>query len=349
MEDSATRSQAGTGIGLALTREFVQLHHGEIRGESEIGKGSTFTILLPLGRDHLSDEEVVDQTPGKEVTVQLPQPPEPENARAAPISANTQAAVKTARPLILIVEDNHDMRRYLNGCLAQSYDMIEAENGEAGYRAALKKIPDLVVSDVMMPEIDGFELCQKLKIDERTSHIPIILLTARASTESKVEGLETGADDYLVKPFDAEELQVRIKNLIEQRQKLRERFQREIILQPGQVLSSSWDEKFLQKAMALVQAEMANADFGVPELVSGVGMSRMQLHRKLHALTGLSTSRFIRTLRLKRAAELLKQRSGNVAEIAFEVGFNNVPYFHKCFREQFDKTPNEYMVPTQNS
>jgi signal transduction histidine kinase/ligand-binding sensor domain-containing protein/DNA-binding response OmpR family regulator len=351
VDEGSTRTHAGTGIGLALTQELVHLHHGQIRAESEEGKGSTFTILLPMGRDHLSDEEVVDQLSEEKIQA-LSQQPTPELVHkgiSTPVADTQTAANTNGNPLILIVEDNQDMRRFLRNCLTECYDIIEAENGESGVGTAFEKIPDLIVSDVMMPDMDGLELCRKLKSDERTCHIPIILLTARASRESKVEGLETGADDYIVKPFDAEELRVRIKNLIDQRQKLRERFQREILLPPGQVVASSCEEKFLQRAMDIVQAQMTDADFGVPGLALALGMSRVQLHRKLNALTGLSASRFIRSLRLRRATELLKQRSGNVAEIAYEVGFNNVPYFHKCFLEQFGKTPAQYISPLRNA
>jgi DNA-binding response OmpR family regulator len=245
-------------------------------------------------------------------------------------------------PIVMIVEDNRDMRTYMRDCLCQKYQLIEAIDGEDGFRKAIEDIPDLIVSDVMMPKIDGYELCQKLKSDERTSHIPIILLTARASIESKIKGLEFGADDYLIKPFDTTELRVRVKNLIEQRRKLREKFSQNIFLKPAEIAVTSYDQRFLQRTMTVIEKHLADPDFDVMLLSYEVGLSRMQLHRKLHALTNQSASEFIRSLRLKRAAELLRQHYGNVAEIAYEVGFNNPAYFAECFRRQFGVLPSEY-------
>jgi YesN/AraC family two-component response regulator len=201
----------------------------------------------------------------------------------------------------------------------------------------------MIISDVMMPNMDGFQFCEKIKTDERTSHIPVILLTARASGESKIEGLETGADDYLTKPFDAKELRVRVNNLIEQRRKLQERFRREITVQPGDITVTSIDEKFLQRAINIVEEKISNSDFNIDQFCSEIGMSRPTLNRKLRALTGLSTNEFIRTLRLKRASQLLQQKSATIIEIAYEVGFNNPSYFAECFRKQFGKSPSEFV------
>jgi signal transduction histidine kinase/DNA-binding response OmpR family regulator len=342
VDDGSTRTQAGTGIGLALTREFVELHHGKIRLESEVGKGSTFTILLPLGRDHLTDAEVVDHTPEQEAAELPLQPTEHLNAGTAPVLSDTKATDTNGRPLVLIVEDNQDMRRFLHNCLAQIYDILEAENGESGHQAALERIPDMIVSDVMMPEMDGFEFCRRIKTDERTSHIPIILLTARASKESKLEGLDFGADDYLVKPFDADELIVRVRNLIDQRQKLRERFGREITVKPQDITITSIDEKFLQRAINIVEENISNSDFDIDQFCREMAMSRSTLNRKLRALTDFSSNGFIRTLRLKRASQLLQKKSATVVEIAYEVGFNNPSYFAECFRTQFGTSPSEY-------
>jgi AraC-like DNA-binding protein len=191
----------------------------------------------------------------------------------------------------------------------------------------------------MMPKKDGYELCKALKLDEKTSHIPIILLTAKAGTESKIEGLETGADDYLTKPFDAKELLVRVKNLIDLRRKLRERFSVGQVLKPGDIAVTSIDDAFLQKAMKLVEQRMGDEEFGVEQLRNELGMSRTQLHRKLTALTNQSAGDFIRYMRLQRAKDLLKQNAGTVSEIAYQVGFNSVAYFTKCFREQFGVVP----------
>jgi len=234
------------------------------------------------------------------------------------------------------------MRSYLQDCLAIDYRVIEAVDGEDGLRRAIDKIPDLIISDVMMPKMDGFEMCGRLKSDERTSHIPVILLTARASAESKIKGLELGADDYLIKPFDRTELLVRAKNLIEQRRKLREKFSRNIFLQPQDITVSSYDQRFLQRAMDIIEQNISDPDFDVDNFRKKIGMSRVQLHRKLRSLTNQSTSEFIRSLRLRRAAILLEKKYGNIAEIAYEVGFNKPSYFADCFRKQFGQLPSEY-------
>jgi DNA-binding response OmpR family regulator len=246
-------------------------------------------------------------------------------------------------PLVLIVEDNQDLRTYLHESLAASYHILEANNGLEGYKQAIERIPDLVLSDVMMPKMDGTELCQKLKTDERTSHIPIILLTAKGDRESKLEGLEIGADEYLTKPFEFTELLVRIKNLIEGRKKLRECYSREITWQPSAISITSADERFLQKLMQVLDESIADSTFGVEQLGQELAMSRMQLFRKLKALTNQSPGEFIRSLRLQRGAELLAKGAGTVAEVAFLVGFNDPSYFTKCFQKQYGKTPSEYI------
>jgi DNA-binding response OmpR family regulator len=248
---------------------------------------------------------------------------------------------------VLIVEDNDDLRRFLRQSLSEDENLacrvIEASNGLEGYQLAMDHIPDLVVSDIMMPKMDGVEFCRLLKRDKKTDHIPVILLTAKASGESRIEGLGTGADDYLTKPFEAAELLVRIKNLIEGRKKLRERFSREITLQPASIPMTSMDEKLLQHVMQIVEEHMSDSNFGVEAFCREAGMSRTQLHRKLKALTDQSAGDFIRIMRLKRAAELLTNQVGSIAEVAFMVGFNDPSYFTKCFQKQFGKTPSEFV------
>jgi signal transduction histidine kinase/ligand-binding sensor domain-containing protein/DNA-binding response OmpR family regulator len=345
VDDSYTREHEGTGIGLALTKELVELHHGKIVVKSELNKGTTFTVYLPLGKEHLKPEEIVSEIPSEEFKLEIFQ--EEPSEGLEPSECYAPPSRRRALPLVLIVEDNRDMRIYMQDCLASNYRVIEAVDGEDGLHRAIEKIPDLIISDVMMPKMDGFEMCGRLKSDERTSHIPVILLTARASDESKIKGLELGADDYLIKPFDRTELLVRAKNLIEQRRKLRERFSRDISLQPKEIAVTSYDEKFLQRTMDIIERHLTDSEFTVDSLLKEVGLSRMQLHRKLRALINCSASEFIRVLRLKRAAQLLQQKSGNVTEIAFEVGFNNLSYFSRCFRQQFGKLPSEY-TPMKN-
>lgn len=350
-DNSAT--QGGTGIGLALTKELVGLHHGKIAVESEVGKGTTFIVELPLGKEHLTAEEIAETVSSDQFSVIDEQSPEPgiqhpptreqsHRSRDLDHYHSGQPTTNTQFPMVLIVEDHPDMRAYMRGCLEERYRVIETEDGTQGVKQAHKHAPDLIISDVMMPEMDGFELCEKVKTDARTSHIPVILLTARASADSKVEGLETGADDYLTKPFEVKELQVRIKNLIEQRRSLRERFRRELVIEPAEVTVTSTDEAFLKKVMAAVEAHIDDPDFETDDLARESAIGRRQLNRKLRALTGQSVREFIRTIRLKRAAYLLQQQSGTVTEIAYQVGFNSIGHFAKVFREQFGVAPSEY-------
>jgi DNA-binding response OmpR family regulator len=251
-------------------------------------------------------------------------------------------------PLLLVIEDNEDLRRYIRIQLEGKYRVSICTNGREGLEKAIEIIPDLIVSDLMMPEMDGYELCTRIKTDERTSHIPVILLTALATSEGRLTGLETGADDYLTKPFDTRELDVRIQNLITSRRKLREHFSNQLRqpvmfeIQPSQVEVVSADEKFLHRVTQVVEANMSNELFSVDDFSVEIGMSRMQLHRKLKSLTNHSASDFIRIMRLKRAAQLLEARAGNVTEISYLVGFNSLAYFSKCFHDYFGIQPKEY-------
>ncbi|WP_247236622.1 ATP-binding protein [Telluribacter sp. SYSU D00476] len=332
----------GTGIGLALVRELVELHQGRITVSSEAGQGACFQVLLPLippsSRTPLTTKAV------QEVPIDLLLLPHVPTAVVAThqVPDHSEPGKPDDQPIVLVVEDNDDLRAYIKAQLEPTYQVLESMNGAEGLTLAQETIPDLVISDRMMPVMDGNELCKQLKAHLPTSHIPVILLTALASTEEKVKGLETGADDYLTKPFDARELHVRIHNLIESRKKLREHFSREIRLEPTGIVVPSAEEKFLQQVMQIVEDRMGDSDFSVDEFSREVGMSRVHLHRKLKALTGQSPSDFIRMIRLKRAAQLLDARAGNVAEVAYQVGFNNLSYFSRCFREQFGRLPNEY-------
>ncbi|OGU70527.1 MAG: hypothetical protein A2V93_02815 [Ignavibacteria bacterium RBG_16_34_14] len=335
----STIKAGGTGIGLALTKELVTLLNGKINVESELSKGTEITITLPItNKSKLKhDTDLTHLLPDISTFI-------PETNRES-IKQEEDTEIIKDLPILLIVEDNLDVIRYLKSLLVTSYNVYTAMNGREGLDKALELIPDIVISDVMMPEMDGFKLCEKLKTDERTSHIPVILLTARSSDMSKLEGLETGADDYLIKPVNAKELLIRIINLIEQRRRLRERFSKDVTLSPKDIAVTSADQRFLEKAIEIVEKEMKEPDFSVEQFSKEVGMSTSQLYRKIHALTNQTPVEFIRTFRLKRAASLLNQKFGNVAEIAFEVGFNNLSYFAKCFRELFGKSPSEYSKP----
>jgi signal transduction histidine kinase/DNA-binding response OmpR family regulator/ligand-binding sensor domain-containing protein len=343
--------EQGTGIGLALTKELVELHHGEIKVESEPDNKTTFTIVLPLGKEHLKEDEIIEPTPqispltkgglrGVSTTAKEDQP---ISQKTSPTCPPTGVVSSHQFPMILIVEDNADLRNYIRSNIDDSYQILEAENGIAGWEQATKEIPDLIISDVMMPEMDGFELCSKLKTDQRTSHIPVILLTARAAKEDKIEGLETGADDFIPKPFDTEELQIRIKNLINQRKKLREQFRKESNLVFDQITHTSADEKFITRIMDIISKHISNSNFNLDSLSNEAGMSQMHLHRKIKGLFGQSPAEFVKTIRLKQGAEMLKSKTGNISEIAYKVGFDNPAYFSTCFRQQFGINPSEFI------
>jgi len=343
VEGSHEPESIGTGIGLSLTKELVDLLHGDIKVESELGKGTTFIVQIPVGKEHLKESEYTiqkrEKIPKPEIQADLEVVTEEEES-ADDLYQETKPEEEF--PLVLTVEDHADIRVHIREHLEDSFRIMEAEDGVMGLDKAVENIPDLIITDLMMPKMDGVEMCKKLKTDERTSHIPVIMLTAKASVEDRLEGLETGADAYVTKPFNIKELEVRVRKLIEQRKKLRERFSREITLEPKDIAITSADEKFLQRAMAIIEDHMADFEFEVRNFQDEIGMSRMQLFRKLKALTDQTPSEFIRTLRLKRATKLIEQKFGNIAQITFEVGFNNLSYFAKCFKELYGVTPSEY-------
>jgi len=309
--------------------------------------GTTFIISLPCGKDHLKKDEIVyttDKIPPYQSEIEediiLPE----SSATEQPEPTLPSGRYPTSRlisPILLLVEDNTDMRNYMRNCLELNYRTIEAKDGYDGFKKATNKIPDLVISDVMMPKMDGYELCKKLKTDKRTSHISIILLTARAETIDKIEGLETGADEYLTKPFDTKELHVRVKNLINQRRLLRKKFSKQETFNPEEIAASPIDSIFLKRAKNIIENSLSDTDFSIERFAEDIGLSRSQLHRKMRALTDHSPTEFIRILRLQYALKLFTQ-DRTIAEIAYEVGFNNPAYFSQCFRKQYGKLPSEF-------
>lgn len=344
VDDTRTRRHEGSGIGLALVKELVALHHGHIRVLSVLGQGSTFVVELPLGRAHLQPAELrpASDAPGEVRTSRVLPELETEPTNSFEPQPAATANAEDARPLVLVVEDNPEMRAYIHSCLAAEFRVLTADDGEQGLERAVAAVPDLVVSDLMMPQIDGLELCRRLREDERTSHVPVVLLTARAGDEDRLLSFGLGADEYLTKPFRPEELRVRLHNLVRQRALLRQRFGRAVTLQPRDISITSADEAFLHRALAVVEEHMADTGFSVEQFADAMALSRVQLHRKLKALTDQSTSEFVRTVRLRRAAALLLAQVGNVAEVAEQVGFGNLSYFSKCFRELYQQTPSEY-------
>jgi len=349
LDGSNTREQEGTGIGLALTKDLVELHHGQIEVGDNTHGGTRMIVRLPLGKSHLRAEEITEIADNGEVgTTQDVAEPHlimagaDEELPAATNSKNNTE--KTVQPHVMIVEDNADVRTYIRSILDEDYKITEAENGKSGLAKVAALMPDLIISDIMMPKMDGIEFCEKVKTNEMTSHIPVILLTARAATEDKFQGLETGADDYMIKPFNGRELQIRVKNLIEQRRLLRERFSKKISLQPSEITVTTYDERFLTRALSIVENSLEESGFSTEAFAREMHMSRMQLNRKLQALTNLTTGEFIRCVRLKRAAQLLAKRgSTTITEIAYQVGFTDHSHFSKCFRQQFGHAPSAYL------
>ncbi|MBT8285392.1 MAG: response regulator [Flavobacteriaceae bacterium] len=240
------------------------------------------------------------------------------------------------------MEDHPEVRDLLKNQFSKKYKIVEATNGKEGLKQAMEWVPDLIISDIMMPEMDGLELSKILKTDERTSHIPIILLTARAGEEDQYKGLTTGADAYVTKPFKSKLLQTRVQNLIESRKTLRDRYSQEVILKPKDIAITNLDEIFLERVQEVLDLKLTESAFSTQEFAEAVGMSRMQLHRKLKALTGLSASEFVRSQRLKLAASLLQKSDANISEIGYQVGFNDPSYFTKCFREAYGVSPSAF-------
>ncbi|MEP5614083.1 MAG: response regulator [Cyclobacteriaceae bacterium] len=343
VDGTHTRIQEGSGIGLALTRELVELHHGSIEVQSTPGEGTEFLVTLKKGSEHFASEDLVKDVSS---TSELLNEAAVSEERFGEDYSEEQISESMDLDMVLIVEDNEDVREFVKEQLTNHYQIREAKNGKEGLSLAQEIVPDLIVSDVMMPQMDGFELTAKLREDVKTSHIPIILLTAKAGGEEKIEGLETGADDYLTKPFDGKELVARISNLIQLRRALREKFSRELMLEPTAISVSSIEEKFISQVIGKIEENMSNSDLSVEKLSADLGISRIHLHRKLKALTGQSASSFIRLIRLKRAKQLLDQQGATISEVAYQVGFNSTSYFAKCFREQFGTTPTKNEAST---
>ncbi len=343
VDSSHTREQEGTGIGLSLTKELVELHKGKIEVESEEGKGTIVNISLPLGKEHLKPDEICEQGLSQTLFKEEGYPEELIYLKETKIEKfDNDLFTINEKPYLLIVEDNLDVRNYIINNLNNDYRILEAIDGEDGWNKSINHIPDLVVSDVMMPRMDGFKLCNKLKTDERTSHIPIILLTAKAASSDKLEGFETGADDYIMKPFDTKELKSRIKNLIEQRKRIHEHFRKHGLFEIKEKNITSVDQKFLQNVFDIITQHVSNSSFSVDLLVKNLSLSRSVVHRKILSLVGETPGELIRSIRIKTAAKLIEKKFGNLSEIALEAGFNNPAYFSECFKKQYGMTPSQY-------
>ena len=317
--------------------------NGRIFVESESEKGTEFILHIPMQGDYLSENEKVKIE--SETIFNDGKINKTENALILSVNGDyeqTGEADSGNKPVVLIVDDSDDVRKYLSSLLENNYTIYEAANGEEGIKEATRSLPDLIISDVMMPSMDGIEFCGRIKSDWQTSDIPVILLTAKASSESKIEGLEIGADDYLTKPFDSRELFTRIKNLLEQRKRLREKYSKEIdSLSKTNGLSDA-DDEFIKKTLELIEKNLDKTNFGTEQLAQDLFVSRTQLHRKILAITGQAPGEFVRLTKLKHAAKLLIGGKLSVTQIAYEIGFSSPSQFTRAFTKQFNCLPSEY-------
>lgn len=342
---STSHDLPGTGLGLALVKELVDLYGGTIRLESKVSEGTTIIVSLPATVAKLTHAHF---TEGK-TEMEKPLPAIATTSVTEEDNATEEDTEGPGRPTVLLVEDHDELRKFLQTVIKENYSVLTAANGEEGWALATEHVPDLIISDVMMPRVSGVELCEKIKSDERTSHIPVILLTAKADLESRLAGLKTGADDYLAKPFSTEELSLRTTNLLEQRKKLAEKYKQQIgssteplslILEESH--EPSLDERFLVKVRDLVLANLDNATYGVEEFAADMNVSRAQLFRKLKAIVGMSPNEFINEIRLQRASEMIRAKTETLSQIAYAVGFNDQSYFAKRFKKRFGVAPSAY-------
>lgn len=323
----ADENKDGVGVGLSLVKELVDLYKGQIQVNQSDGQ-IIFSVSIPIDENEFNLDEIIKST---------------QQSKIEELHKSNKIEISPEDRIMLIVDDNDEIRDLIRSIFEKEFTILEAQNGEEGCLKAIEFIPDIIISDVMMPKISGFELTKTLKQDERTSHVPIVLLTAKSDDLNTYKGLEIGADDYVVKPFKTNLLKTRVKNLIRSRQKLQERYSQEIILKPKDIAISNTDELFLGKLQDIIDSNLTESSFNVQEFCNALGLSRMQLHRKLKSLTGLSATEFIRSQRLKLAAEMLKKSDVNISQIGYTVGFNDHSYFTKCFKEHYGCSPSDYL------
>jgi DNA-binding response OmpR family regulator len=349
--DFSNLDVTSAGIGLAVTKELVELHKGSISVNSKVASeedsrsGTLFTINLPIGKEHFSDNErligdTIKDTPAsqyEDILLDINTPNTPMKDPAAEPADNIK------RPEVLIVEDNTDMREFIKGVLLQkNYRVQTAENGKMALDLLQGNSISLIISDVMMPEMDGIEFCNHVRENLNTSHIPIILLTAKTDIESQIHGLKAGADDYITKPFNSQILVEKISNLIRMRERLWERFNKQLVFNPGELTSNSLDIKLLNRVKEVTERHLSNPDLDVSLFAREVGMSKSILYDKLRSLTGKTINDFISSMRLKKAAELIMVGELNLSEISLEVGYLDPNYFSKSFKKHFGVVPSKY-------
>ena len=330
---------AGSGIGLALVKAFVEMHHGKIDVESKEGNGTVFTINIPTKQDgkiyHDIDRKAVLNNLKEGAVVMAGQ----ESLSAESCISKEKGGHET---VVLIIDDNQDVRDYVKSLLNEHYTVLEAANGSEGLKQAITNVPDVIICDVMMPVMDGMECCKRLKAEPRTSHIPVMMLTAYSMDEQKIKGYECGADSYISKPFSSELLMARLRNLIDNRNRLKDFFGDKVITSTTPLTDT--DKGFVEKLRKLIEENMGNTDFSVEDMGEKIGFSRVQLYRKAKALTGYTPNELLRIARLNKANAIIKTATEkSISEIAYEVGFSSPSYFTKCYKEFFGESPTDVL------
>tara|TARA_R110000822_G_scaffold76473_4_gene183881 strand:- start:1394 stop:2644 length:1251 start_codon:yes stop_codon:yes gene_type:complete len=327
----------GTGIGLEVVQSFVELHKGKIEVKSEVGSGTSFRIILPKGPKHFAENEIF--TDVKE--------PDSQKERVNLVKSHIEAISDTSPEeattsyTLLIVEDNGELRSYLKNELKNQYRILLAKNGKEGLELAKSALPDIIITDVIMPEMDGFEFCKRIKGDVRTSHIPLLMLTAKARIDDRMEGIETGADAYMVKPFDLRLLRLRLSQLITSRQLIFNKYFSVISDVPVNKNTTSLDKDFIEKVLNYINNNIDDPDLSVEVLASKLNLSRSQFYRKIKALTNQTANEFLRNIRIERAKQIIENGNTNISEVCYKVGFSTPSYFTKCFKEHFGILPTE--------
>lgn len=346
LDKDSSNNLEGTGIGLALCKEIIGLHHGQIEAHNRPDRGLIVMLTLQSGRAHFEDSvRIVDDLPDRAQT-NVVEPIFTEQVNSPAVNQNN-----LNRPVVLVVDDNGELRKFLADQLTEFYQVLEAGDGKQGLKMAVELIPDLILSDVMMPVMDGIALLSELKNNERTSHIPVVLLTAKSSVEHQIEGLKYGADYYITKPFQTDFILASIANLLKQRQKIFESLlasKKTIELSPGEIFITSKDEAFLKEIIEIVEKGMVDPDFNIELVAESIGMGRTTFYKKFKSLTNLAPIEFVREMRLKRGKQLLDAGGYNISEIAYSIGFNSAKYFSTCFKEDYGISPSEYLKGLKN-
>ena len=338
---------SGTGIGLSLVKDLTEIHRGIINLKSQPGSGSSFSLVLPIDPSCYSPDEIDASAESNPSQINILRVPDEKYVdEGKPVGKTEEGPGTEETPIILVVEDNPDIRDFIRLTMEPDYRIVEAGDGKQGFEKARDIVPDLIISDIMMPVTDGIVMAGMLKEDEVTNHIPIIFLTAKSGEGHQLEGLETGGEDYIVKPFNPKILTLKIRNILSNHSKIKQKIKKQLLLEPSEVNIESVDDKFLKRAVEIVEKNISEPEFDVMTFAQEIGMSRSVLYRKIQAVTDQPVNEFINTIRLKRAALLLSKKSMNISEVSFSTGFNDPQYFSKCFKKQYGMIPTQYTSKT---